>query len=258
MNKINQVNNYLMPIFTAIFSITGLIYFEWGVFHIVYLYWFENLVKIFFNRLKVGNVEFVEVSGELQQSRAENGKIKPAIVSIFTTRLFMYFVYFIFIVIGLGFILPFVEASKDDSYRALYDFVRIFTFKDWQFNLALLTCLLDELMSFYRDFKLNKKYSARLPYKVPMPFSREDVILHLSILTSIVIAFLLKHPESPLLGFTSISPMIISAVILIMTILLFQLYSVNKEIKNEQKIINSLDDRLKLSEESQKNSLPRF
>ena len=113
-------------------------------------------------------------------------------------------------------------------------------------------------MSFYRDFKLNKKHSAKFPYKVPMPFSREDVILHLSLLTSIVIAFLLKHPESPLLGFTSISPMIISAVILIMTILLFQLYSVNKEIKKEQKIINSLDDRLKLTEESQKNSLPRF
>lgn len=244
MNKINQVNIYLMPIFTAIFSIIGLIYFEWGVFHIVYLYWFENLIKIFFNRLKVGNVEFVEVSGELQQSRAENGKLKPVIVSIFTTWLFIYFVYFVFIVIGLGFILPLTEASKEDNYGALYGFVYIITFKDWQFNLVLLSCLLDELMSFYRDFKLNKKHSDRLPYKVPKPFSREDAALHLSILTSIVIAFLLKHPESPLLGFTSITPMIISAVVLIITIMLFQLYTVNKEIKNEQKIINSLGDRL--------------
>jgi hypothetical protein len=238
MNRINKLNLYLMPVFTAIFSIIGLLYFEWGVFHIVYLFWFENLVKIIFYRLKVREVEYVEIAGDLQQSKLENGKIKPALISIFTTRLFMYFVYFVFIIIGLGFILPFVEASKEDSYRALYDFVRIFTFKDWQFNIALLTCVLDELMSYYRDFKLNKKHSAKLPYKVPMPFSREDVILHLSILTSLAIAFLLKHPESPLLGFTTVSPMIISAVILIITILLFQLYSVYKGIRIEQEVLN--------------------
>ncbi len=258
MNRINKLNLYLMPFFTAIFSIIGLMYFEWGVFHIVYLFWFENLVKIFFYRLKVREVEYVEIAGELQQSKEENGKIKSALISIFTTRLFMYFVYFVFIIIGLGFILPFVEASKEDSYRALYDFVRIFTFKDWQFNIALLTCILDELMSFYRDFKLNKKHSAKLPYKVPMPFSREDVILHLSILTSLAIAFLLKHPESPLLGFTNVSPMIISAVILIITILLFQLYSVYKGIRNEQELLSNHNDKIKIIEEAQKNSLPRF
>ncbi len=258
MNRINKLNLYLMPVFTAIFSITGLLYFEWGVFHIVYLFWFENLVKIIFYRLKVREIEYVEIAGELQQSKEENGKIKSALISIFTTRLFMYFVYFVFIIIGLGFILPIVEASKEDSYRALYDFVRIFTFKDWQFNIALLTCVLDELMSYYRDFKLNKKHSAKLPYKVPMPFSSEDLVLHLSILTSLAIAFLLKHPESPLLGFTTVSPMIISAVILIITILLFQLYSVYKGIRNEQELLSNHNDKIKISEESQKNSLPGF
>lgn len=258
MKRINKLNLYLMPFFTAIFSIIGLIYFEWGVFHIVYLFWFENLVKIIFYRLKVSNVEYVEIEGDLQQSKEENGKIKSALISIFTTRLIMYFVYFVFIIIGLGFILPFVEASKEDSFRALYDFVRIFTYKDWQFNIALLTFILDELMSYYRDFKHKKKHSAKLPYKVPMPFSREDVILHLGILTSLAIAFLLKHPESPLLGFTTVSPMIISAVILIITILLFQLYSVYKGIRNEQELLSNHNDKVKIIEEAQKNSLPGF
>jgi hypothetical protein len=247
-----------MPLFTAIFSITGLLYFEWGVFHIVYLYWFENLVKIIFYRLKVSNVEYVEIAGEFQHARAENGKIMPALISIFTTRLFMYFVYFVFIIIGLGFILPYVEASKEDSFKALISFVKIFTFRDWQFNIALLTCILDELMCYYRDFKLNKKHSAKLPYKVPMPFSSEDLILHLCILLSIVVAFLLKHPESPLLGFSTISPMLISALLLIIAILLFQLYSAYNGIRNEQKILSNYHRKIKISEESQKNSLPGF
>ena len=258
MNSLNRFNLYLMPFFTAIFSITGLFYFEWGVFHIVYLFWFENLIKIIFYRLKVSNVEYVEIAGELQQAKVENGKIKPFLISIFATRLFMYFVYFVFIIIGLGFILPFVEASKEDSFKALYNFVKIFTFRDWQFNIALLTCILDELMSYYRDFKLNKKHSAKLPYKVPMPFSSEDVILHLCILLSIVFAFLLKHPGSPLLGLTTISPMIISAVLLIIAILLFQLYCVYKGIRNEQEVLSNYNDKIKISEESQKNSLPGF
>jgi hypothetical protein len=96
----------LMPIFTALFSVFGILYLDWGVFHIVYLFWFENLVRIIAYRFKVANVDYVTISGKNEKARDENGNLLMSLKSVFTTRLFMYFVYFVFIVIGLGLVMP--------------------------------------------------------------------------------------------------------------------------------------------------------
>jgi uncharacterized membrane protein len=245
MRNNNLISALLLPIFTAIYSIIGLLYFNWGVFHIVYLFWFENLIKIFFYRLKVGKVEYVLLSGELEKSRDEDGRLKQELKNIFMTRLFMYFVYFVFIVIGLGIILPLVETNKEIAYKGIYDFVRVFNFMDWEFNFALIGCILDELMSYFRDFKKNKIYTKTRPYVVPMAFEKADVILHLTIIIGITAAFLIKHPESPVLGFTKISPIFLVGLILSLLILVFQIFSAIRQQKEDKEIENSSVIKLK-------------
>lgn len=257
MIVLSRLIPYFMPLFTAIFSIIGLLYFNWGVFHIVYLFWFENLIKIFFYRLKVGKVEYVLLSGELEKSRDEYGRLKQALKNIFITRLFMYFVYFIFIVIGLGIILPLVETNKEIAYRGIYDFFRIFNFLDWEFNFALIGCILDELMSYFRDFKKTKIYTNARPYVVPLAFEKADVILHLTIITGITAAFLIKHPESTVFGFTKISPIFLVGMILSLLILVFQIFSAFRQQKEDREIENQFSDKIKILEELNKIRTPR-
>jgi len=247
----------LLPIFTAIYSIIGLLYFNWGVFHIVYLFWFENLIKIFFYRLKVGKVEYVLLSGELEKSRDEDGRLKQELKNIFMTRLFMYFVYFVFIVIGLGIILPLVETNKEIAFRGIYDFVRVFNFMDWEFNFALIGCILDELMSYFRDFKKNKIYTKTRPYFVTMAFEKADVILHLTIIIGITAAFLIKHPESPVFGFAKISPIFLVGLILSLLILVFQIFSAFKQQKEDKEIENQFSDKIEILKELKKIRTPK-
>jgi hypothetical protein len=257
MRNNNLISAMLLPIFTAIYSIIGLLYFNWGVFHIVYLFWFENLIKIFFYRLKVGKVEYVLLSGELEKSRDEDGRLKQELKNIFMTRLFMYFVYFVFIVIGLGIILPLVETNKEIAYRGIYDFVRVFNFMDWEFNFALIGCILDELMSYFRDFKKNKIYTKTRPYVVPMAFEKADVILHLTIIIGITAAFLIKHPESPVFGFTKISPIFFVGLILSLLILVFQIFSAFRQQKEDKEIENQFSDKIEILKELKKIRTPK-
>lgn len=257
MRNNNLISALLLPIFTAIYSIIGLLYFNWGVFHIVYLFWFENLIKIFFYRLKVGKVEYVLLSGELDKSRDEDGRLKQELKNIFMTRLFMYFVYFVFIVIGLGIILPLVETNKEIAYRGIYDFVRVFNFMDWEFNFALIGCILDELMSYFRDFKKNKIYTKTRPYVVPMAFEKADVILHLTIIIGITAAFLIKHPESPIFGFTKISPIFFVGLILSLLILVFQIFSAFRQQKEDKEIENQFSDKIEILKELNKIRTPK-
>jgi hypothetical protein len=233
MRNFNLINLLLLPVFTVIYSIIGLLYFNWGVFHIVYLFWFENLIKIFFYRLKVGKVEYVLRSGELEKSRDEFGKLRKELKNIYVTRLFMYFTYFVFIVIGLGIVLPLIETNKEIAYRGIYSFVRVFNFMDWEFNFALISCVLDELMIYLRDFKKTKIYTKTRPYVVPLAFERADVILHLTILISLSAAFLIKLPESPVFGFTKISPIFLTGLMLSLIIFVFQILSAFKQQKEE-------------------------
>jgi hypothetical protein len=257
MRNNNLISAMLLPIFTAIYSIIGLLYFNWGVFHIVYLFWFENLIKIFFYRLKVGKVEYVLLSGELDKSRDEDGRLKQELKNIFMTRLFMYFVYFVFIVIGLGIILPLVETNKEIAYRGIYDFVRVFNFMDWEFNFALIGCILDELMSYFRDFKKTKIYTKTRPYVVPMAFEKADVILHLTIIIGIAAAFLIKHPESPVFGFTKISPIFLVGLILSLLILVFQIFSAFRQQKEDKEIENQFSDKIEILKELNKIRTPK-
>jgi hypothetical protein len=225
-----------MPLLTAFYSIIGLIYLDWGVFHIVYLFWFENLVRVISYRFKINTLEYVSLSGQIQKTRENNGKISGSLTSIFYTRLFMYFAYFVFIVIGLGIVLPMLETDSNSNIKGIYNFVRVFTFRVWDFNLALLACILDEFTSYIRDFKKNKRYNFENPYRVPVPFEKEDVILHLSIIFSTVFAFFVKHPDSPVVGFVAISPMIVAGVLLVLLILGFQLFLANKELNKSNRV----------------------
>jgi hypothetical protein len=257
MRNVNLINVLLLPVFTVIYSIIGLLYFNWGVFHIVYLFWFENLIKIFFYRLKVGKVEYVLRSGELEKSRDEFGKLRKELKNIYVTRLFMYFTYFVFIVIGLGIVLPLIETDIDIAYRGIYSFVRVFNFKDWEFNFALISCLLDELMTYIRDFKKTKIYTKTRPYVVPLTFERADVILHLTILISMTTAFFIKHPESPVFGFTKISPIFLTGLILSLIIFVFQIISAFKQQKEELERGTKLNNEVQILKELNKISTPK-
>jgi hypothetical protein len=118
----------------------------------------------------------------------------------------------------------------------------------WEFNLALISCVLDEFMTFFKDFRQTKRYHINNPYKVPMPFEKEDVILHLSILFSGVFAFLVKHPDSPIVGFITVSPMILAGILLVLLIFAFQAYAAIKSQKSDQHENDDRSDKEKIME----------
>ena len=128
---------------------------------------------------------------------------------------------------------------------------------DWEFNFALIGCILDELMSYFRDFKKNKIYTKTRPYVVPMAFEKADVILHLTIIIGITAVFLIKHPESPVFGFVKISPIFLVGMVLSLLILVFQIFSAFKQQKEDKEIENQFSDKIEILKELNKIRTPK-
>ncbi len=244
-NKSAAFVNLLEPLITAFYSIWGILFFEWDVFYIVYLFWFENFIKIFAFRLKAGSVDYIRSNDQCLSARESSGKLIKPLREIFQTRLFFYFAYFVFIVIGLGLIFPFILPDTDQTLKAVVSFISILTFKNWEFNLALLLVIANEALVYYRDFKVKKIYSKANPFPMPFVLERADIVLHISIILTGVFVFMQKHPS-----FAGIFPSIeasafymASAVILVTIKLIADVYEVYRNKSQSVKELKMEDEK---------------
>ncbi len=190
---IQKTQKFLLHVFTFVFSIVGIFYFNWGVFHIVYLFWFENFIRIIFFGIRAYSVDYVNLNSYTLPARGDGGKLIQPVKTVLYSRLFFYGVYFVFIIIGLGFILPFGEKTTENSADSMIAFMKVFTFEDWEFNIALFSCVMDELMNYIKDFKIQKTNSRKYPLMVVNIFELEDFILHLTIILSATFIFLKRY-----------------------------------------------------------------
>jgi hypothetical protein len=123
------------------FTFFGIIYWKWNFFTIIYLYWFEEVIRVFF--------KFIENKINYNQNQISKSELK-VVNGITRVMLFPMFIYFVFIVIIVGMI----AAPNND---VVIDNLFTVFFKNIEFNLNLLLAILSEIVILIYLFKkLNK------------------------------------------------------------------------------------------------------
>ena len=172
----------------SLYSFIGIVWLKWNIFFFVYLFWFENIINIFADMVRVMSVShFTENKGQVANKWQALGMLFGSI--------FVNFVYFIFIFIGLGILYPLFIKNPDLAKEFIFDMLKIVLFKNNSFNTALVACVVYNIIAYVRDFVLRPKYNAQNLYPFPQTFSKNDMILHITILIGLGSVFLLHHPE---------------------------------------------------------------
>jgi hypothetical protein len=165
------------------YSLVGLVYLKWNIFYFVYLYWCENVVHIFFNILKVNSTPHL---GNANRSEA---------IGALGGSLFANFVYFVFIVVGIGIMYPAFVMDRQAGKDAIFQMIGILFFKNTPFNLALVSCLAYKTGEYIRDFWIRPRYNAQNRLPTFATFSKQDMVLHITILLGLGLGFALEHPD---------------------------------------------------------------
>lgn len=162
-----QKFNRLDIVMTVFFTILGLINGQVSVFYIIYLFWFQELIRTFITFF------FLQKNTTTKFS-----------ISDFFGSLFMLFIYFIFIVVLFGFILNW----GDFKLTALN--MEVLLFRNMFFNVSILFFAIE----FFLFLKTNPK---EIRIEDIGAFNVRHIILHISIIVGGLIQFFVvkKYPE---------------------------------------------------------------
>jgi fumarate reductase subunit D len=166
----------------------GIIFFKWNIFYFVYLYWFENVIHIFFNLLKVNTTSHLVTS---QNYPATRGQAMSALFG----SMFANFVYFVFIIVGFGFMYPLGALEGEARTAYFVEMIKVFMFQNRLFNMAIWACILYKTIEYIRDFMVKRRYNAQNPFIAPAIFNKQEMVLHITILVGLGGMFMLQHPE---------------------------------------------------------------
>jgi len=230
---------FLLIVVTFVYSMTGIIYYGWSIFFIVYLFWFENFIRIFFLKLKTKSaLAMGAMAAPTQKMTNEKGEDITSVSTVIKARLFFSFLYFIFIIVGLGFVIPFMMDDDKQSIQSIISSVSIIFFKDWEFNVALMICIVKELTDYFANFKLEPKYSSKNPFPFPKMLDKDDYALHLTIIFGVGITMLSKHPVvSGIFSFIDQKWIYIyPGIFLVLMKFIFSLYNYYKSAKSERSV----------------------
>lgn len=162
MNNNSKVATYLSLTAMIVFTVIELVNKQTSVFYILYLFWFDECIKTFFDRIKY----------QFKRNQIDNPLGFKANVK---QRFFFLFVYFIFIVILFGLVMD----RKDFDLIGIN--LTVLTFKNSFFNYSLLTFILRELYLYCNTSEKSEATSI---------VSNGVIILHISIILGIFIWFL--------------------------------------------------------------------
>lgn len=189
LDIVNNKQSRILNIITFLaFTILGIYKNEVTVFYIIYLFWMEAFVR-----------QLIELSYIIRR----DSKLFSSI-SVAWPAFFMMIIYVVFIIVLFGFI-PF-SAGKDSETFLIN--VKTLMFKNIFFNLSVLVYIIQYILYIYvNGFK----------EKTIIPFNRNHIILHISIILGAVIQLtpivsFVKTKE--LINILSIIPFLILKIIL--------------------------------------------
>jgi hypothetical protein len=165
MNKAQRNIDIIMLFLFSAYAIYGVLYQNASIFFIIYLFWFDELIRNISAYIQVKmHVEELKLNREFSKQRA---------ISNVKTRFFFLFVYAVFIVIVFGL---FFNLNKENSEQLVQN-VSIFFFRDITFNVCIMISMLREILQI-RWTRLNR-YAPIKPFNA---MSGHLFTLHLSII----------------------------------------------------------------------------
>ena len=146
----------------------GVLSLNWNFFMVLYTYWFGELFSSMFDKIKY---RVLKNRNELPQeiNEAQGG------------RFFFLFVYWVFIVILVGFV-----TAPDKTWG---DNLLVIIFLNKTFNLNLVFLLLGELGLFLRNFFLLRNYKAEKIIQENGMMNKRTMTMHISIIAGAFIWF---------------------------------------------------------------------
>ncbi len=139
----------------------GVVYLSWNFFMVIYSYWFGELISSIVDKVRYTTLKNRDQLPKVDAKQADG-------------RFFFLFLYWIFIVIIVGFI---VAPSKTYGENILVIF-----FMNKFFNLNLLFVLLGELALYFNTFFVSKNYEASEIVVQNSMMNKRTLIMHISII----------------------------------------------------------------------------
>ena len=209
----------------------GIFFLQKNFFFIIYIFWFEALIQVLFNyfRIRKAGKDLTELpKGRITINQREltlqDYNNRPYFARYYAFgNLFLLFVYWVFIIIMVGFVFPLTANNKE----MLIQNIRIMFFIDKAFLLALFVFFAKSLASYYNDYILGKEYEKTDVMKFSSIFNRQNLTMHVSLILGVACWFLVQR-ELPAYSAYIMSA---AATVFILIKLLADLYEYNKASK---------------------------
>ncbi len=177
-NILNNYNQIFYRIFSTIYALIGVIFLDWSIFPIIFLFWAENFVQIIF--LGITGYSSPHIRIESLDKNEKN------IGQILFGKFFVNIIYLVFVL--LSFVFLSLSLDKKDSFRLFMEIMRLFGGDNLSFNVAILACFLRELWLYIDNIFIKNTYTTKNPYIVGGTFGQKEIILHISILIGLGIS----------------------------------------------------------------------
>ena len=166
-----------------LFPLYAVWYFDWSLFLVMYIFWFEMLIVTVFEVAKIA------VSQRLYDA-ASKVRIPPVsvrdfrifkagmIVRYVVARVGIFFFYMLFLVFFVG-----LSDFGDD--KAVADLATSVTFRNQYFNVAVFGFFLAGLLDFIGNFYLNDRYRADSPTDHGSFLDARVIVVHVSLVLGV-------------------------------------------------------------------------
>ncbi len=175
-------NSFLTTILTNLMAIVGYWYFNWPLISIVYLYWVEGVIGVFFNGYKM-----LMAKGEDQlQEQNKSSNFKWLLVfKLSLIKLAVYLFYWVFILVFVG--------LKNDAENGVNNLMIIF-FRNKEFNVLVLAFIIHQCVDVFFNFYYNGEYKRKSMNFFNSIFDARIIVIHVVIVLGVFASeFLSKY-----------------------------------------------------------------
>lgn len=175
----------------------GIVWQGKNFFFVIYAYWFEQAVRVFFNVLKI--LKAGKDVTEMPATRIINNKHEVTLADYNNRKyyarfyasgnVFLLACYWVFIVVMAGFVIP---VSIDDK-EMFKQNILIFIFRDTAFLFALATFIIKGTAGYMNDYVLNEAYKKTDVLMVGGLFDRQTLVMHISLIFGVGAWFMLSR-----------------------------------------------------------------
>lgn len=175
----------------------GILFQGKNFFFVIYAYWFEQVVRVFFNVLKIlkAGKDITEmpamriVKNNREFTLADYNNRKHYARYYAFGNVFLLGCYWVFIIVMAGFVIP---VSVDDKEMFKQNLL-IMIFRDSAFLVALVTFAVKGLSGYMNDYVLNEAYKKTDVLMVGGLFDRQNMVMHLSLIFGVGTWFMLSR-----------------------------------------------------------------